>query len=110
LDAPTEGWTVSQTARPTKIVRSLRNGQVTIPADFRRELGIEADTLLQVTLDRDELRITPVRTSRGRPRSAWLQELYEQFAPVRDEARALSETEINDAIDDAVKAVRSKHA
>jgi hypothetical protein len=51
-----------------------------------------------------------VRTSRGSPRSAWLQELYEQFAPVRDEARGLSEAEINDAIDDAVKAVRSKHA
>ena len=101
---------MSETARPTKIVRSLRGGQVTIPADFRRELGIDADTLLQVTLDRDELRITPVRTSPAQPRSAWLQALYEQFAPVRDEAQALSEAEINDAIDEAVKAVRSTHA
>ena len=101
---------MSQAARSTRIVRSLRNGQVTIPADFRRELGIDADTLLQVTLDRGELRITPVRTSREPPRSAWLRELYEQFAPVRDEARALSEAEINAAIDEAVEAVRSKHA
>ena len=39
-------------------------------------------------------------------RDAWLQELYEQFAPVRDDARAFGEVEINEAI----KAVRSKHA
>jgi hypothetical protein len=83
---------------------------MTIPADFRRELGIDTDTMLQVTLDDGGLRITPLRTSRGEPRSAWLQELYEQFAPVREEARALSESEINEAIDAAVKAVRSKHA
>jgi bifunctional DNA-binding transcriptional regulator/antitoxin component of YhaV-PrlF toxin-antitoxin module len=101
---------VNERRRPTKIVRSLRNGQLTIPADFRRELGIDTDTLLQVTLDQGELRITPLHTSRKEPRSAWLQELYEQFASVREEARALSESEINDAIDEAVKAVRSKHA
>ena len=101
---------MSETTRPTRIVRSLRNGQLTIPAEFRRELGIDTETLLQITLDRDELRIAPLRTSRKEPRAAWLQELYERFAPVRDEARASSETEINDAIDDAVKAVRSKHA
>lgn len=99
-----------QTVRPTKIVRSLRGGQLTIPAEFRRELGIDAGTLLQVTLDRGELRITPLRASPKGPRSAWLQELYEQFAPVRDEARTMSEGAINDAIDAAVKAVRSTHA
>jgi bifunctional DNA-binding transcriptional regulator/antitoxin component of YhaV-PrlF toxin-antitoxin module len=101
---------MSQAARPTKIVRSLRNGQVTIPIDFRRELGIDSDTLLEVALDGGALRITPLRTGTGQPRSAWLQELYEQFAPARDEARAMSEGEINDAIDEAVRAVRSKHA
>jgi len=101
---------VSESTGPTRIVRSLRGGQVTIPADFRRELGIDAETLLQVTLERGQLRITPVRTSARGTRSAWLQELYEQFAPVRDEARTLSEAEVNDAIDAAVKAVRSKHA
>lgn len=93
-----------------KIVRSLRNGQVTIPVDFRRELGIESDTLLEVSLERGALRIRPVPTGAGRPRSAWLQDLYEQFRLVRDEASALSESEINDAIDEAVKADRSQHA
>ena len=101
---------MSESTGPTRIVRSLRGGQVTIPADFRRELGIDAETLLQVTLERGQLRITPVRTSARETRSAWLQKLYEQFAPVRDEARTLSEAEVNDAIDAAVKAVRSKHA
>jgi len=92
----------------TKIVRSLRNGQITLPAEFRRELGIESDTLLRVTLGHGELRITPVRTSGQSPHSGWLRELYEQFAPVRQEAERYSEAEINAAIDEAVTAVRSK--
>jgi bifunctional DNA-binding transcriptional regulator/antitoxin component of YhaV-PrlF toxin-antitoxin module len=88
----------------------LRNGQITIPIEFRRQLGIEPDSLLQLTLERGELRIAPVRTTSQTPRIGWLRELYEQFAPVREEARASDEAEINAAIDDAVRAVRSKHA
>jgi hypothetical protein len=66
-------------------------------------------TYLQNMQIRARLRFmdAPSRTSRAKPRSAWLQDLYEQFAPVRDEARASSEAEINDAIDAAVKAVRT---
>ncbi len=94
----------------TKVVRSLRNGQITIPAEFRRELGIESDTLLQLTLGHGELRITPLQARRRAPGSGWLKELYEQFAPVREEAKAYSEDEVNAAIDEAVKAVRAKHA
>jgi bifunctional DNA-binding transcriptional regulator/antitoxin component of YhaV-PrlF toxin-antitoxin module len=94
----------------TRIVRSLRNGQITIPIEFRRELGIGPDTLLQVTLDGDELRVTTLHTTGREPRSGWLKDLYEQFAPVRDEAKAYDESEINSAIDEAVRAVRAKHA
>jgi AbrB family looped-hinge helix DNA binding protein len=101
---------VSEMSKRQRIVRSLRNGQVTIPAEFRRELGIDADTLLQVTLDRDELRISPLRPGQKSSRSDWLQELYQHFAAVRAEAEESSEAEINDAIDAAIKAVRSKHA
>jgi AbrB family looped-hinge helix DNA binding protein len=96
--------------RLTRVVRSLRNGQITLPAEFRRELGIESDTLLRVTLSGGELRISPVRTSGHAPRSGWLKDLYEQFAPVRQEAEQYSEDEINAAIDAAVAAVRAKHA
>lgn len=94
----------------TKIVRSLRNGQITLPAEFRRELGIESDTLLRVTLDRGELRISPIHTGGRSTRSGWLRELYEQFAPVREEGEQYSEDEINASIDAAVAAVRAKHA
>src|SRR5438046_2148919 len=91
----------------TKIVRSLRNGQITIPIEFRRELGIEADTLVQLTLENGELRLVPVRATRARG-SAWLRDLYELFAPVREDAAAYTEDEVNAAIDEAVNAVRSK--
>jgi hypothetical protein len=38
--------------------------------------------------------------------SPWLLELYELFAPVRESLAPYSEDEINDAIDEAIAAVR----
>lgn len=39
----------------TRIVRPLRRGQLTIPAEFRQRLGISEDTLLQLTLREDKI-------------------------------------------------------
>lgn len=94
-----------------KIIRSLRGGQVTIPADYREKLGIGADTLLQINLLQGELRIKPVQVSNktlvgGSP---WLKEAYEAFADVRKQTEQYSEDEINEAIDQALQAVRKSH-
>jgi AbrB family looped-hinge helix DNA binding protein len=93
----------------SKVVRSLRGGQITIPAEFRRALNIHDDTLLQLTLVDGELRVRPVevRASQG---SAWLRELYEYFAPVREEvlARGISEEELYADIDAALAEVREQ--
>ena len=95
----------------TKIIKPLRSGQITIPSDFREKLGIDSDTLLQIRLIEGELRIKPVQVSKQLQGSRWLKELYEYFAPVRQEIKekGYSEKKINDAIDDAIKAVRAKH-
>ncbi len=96
----------------TRTVRPLRSGQITIPADFRRELNITDDTLLQMSVEGEELRITKLRTAPDAAGSPWLAELYARFAPVRQEAvdAEYTEDEINEAIDQAVAGVRSKHA
>ena len=94
----------------TRIVRPLRGGQITIPAEFRKKLGISPEGLLQLTLEDGELRIRPVRISEAGEGSPWLKELYELFAPVRTEAVTSSEDDINAAIDKATRAVRKKRA
>ena len=48
---------------PMKVVRPLRSGQITIPAEFREKLAITQDTLLQIILVGRELRIRPVKVS-----------------------------------------------
>ena len=101
---------MEQRQQRTKIVRSLRNGQITIPAEFRRRLGLQGDSLLQVTLEEGELRIKPLRVSGQSAGSPWLKELYDLFAPVRQEAEQYSEEEINAAIDEAVIDARRRHA
>ena len=92
----------------TKLVRTLRKGQITIPDEFRRRLGIEENTLLQVTIERDELRLKPVAVHERTQGSPWLRELYADFAPIRQEAaeRGYTEEEINGWIDEALAAVR----
>lgn len=91
----------------TQIVRPLRRGQLTIPAEFRRRLGISDDTLLQLTLYEDKIEIVPVVT-KPVASMAWARELYEMFAPVRQEAQTMDEAEIDTLIDEAVDEVRSQ--
>lgn len=93
----------------SKIVRPLRNGQITIPIDFRRQLGIDNTTLLRVDVDGGALRIRPIRVVQEERDPDWLNRLYDHFAPVRAEAieKGYSETEIDAAIDAAVAASRA---
>jgi|GEM_PF-636521 len=92
-----------------KIVRPLRSGEITIPAAFRKQLGIDEQSLLQMSITDGELRIKPGAVREVTQGSLWLRDLYNYFAPVREEAQAkgYSEDEINDAIDAAVSAVRA---
>lgn len=94
----------------TKIVRPLRGGQITIPIEFRKQLGIDDRSLLQLTLAEGELRLKPLAVREQKQGSPWLRELYEYFAPVRQEAveRGYTEEEINAAIDEAVAAARAE--
>ena len=91
----------------TRIVCPLRRGQLTIPAEFRRRLGIGEDTLLQLTLYEDKIEIVPVVT-KPVAGMTWARELYEIFAPVRREAQTMDEAEIDALIDEAVDEVRSQ--
>lgn len=96
--------------RVRRTIRQLRGGQVTIPVEFRKRLGITEDSVLEVTLDGEELRIRPLRLGETASGSAWLKELYEQFAAVREEAAKLSEEEVDVTIDQALAAARQQGA
>jgi len=90
----------------TQIVRPLRRGQVTIPTEFRRRLGIGDDSLLRLTLRRGVIEIEPV-VAMPAAGNEWARELYRQFGDVRREATELSEAEIDARIDEAVAEVRA---
>ena len=96
--------------RLTRLVRPLRRGQVTIPAEFRRRLGITDDSLLQLTLEDHELRIRALRPEGAAKGSPWLKELEALLAPVHAEAAQYSDEEINATIDAAIAAVRESYA
>lgn len=89
-----------------KLVRPLRNGQITIPAEFRARLNITERSLLEISLVGHELRLKPVQVSTASKNSVWARELYELFAPIRAETSKQSEKQVNAEIDKAVAAVR----
>jgi len=87
-----------------KIVQPLRGGQITIPVDFRRELGIDQNTALQMVLLKGELRVKPIRIVETC--SSWFKDLYELFGRVRKQSLSYSEKEINRQINQALKEIR----
>lgn len=99
---------MAEKKRLTRTVRPLPNGRITIPADFRRELDITDESLLQISVEGEELHIRKLHTVPAPTGSPWLAELYRRFAPVRQEAieEGYGEEEINEAIDRAVRGVR----
>ncbi|MEK7534159.1 MAG: AbrB/MazE/SpoVT family DNA-binding domain-containing protein [Patescibacteria group bacterium] len=94
----------------TKIIHTLRSGQITIPAEFRRRLGIKEEMPLKIILEKGELRIIPFGIAETIAGSPWLRDLYDFFAPVRKEAKKYSSKKINETIKKAVSVVRKKHA
>ena len=45
-----------------KVIKALPKGQITIPSEFRQALGIDAETLLTISLLNDHLEVTPLRS------------------------------------------------
>lgn len=91
-----------------RVVKQLRNGQITIPKDVRDQLGIEPDDLLSIDVVDGKIEVEPVRIAPRAVGSEWAREMYRLFAPVRRSLKRRSEQEINEAIDDAVGAVRRR--
>lgn len=88
-----------------KIVKQTRHGQITLPKEIRDEINLAPDDLLSITAKDGSISIVPMRASE-KSGSGWARELYEIFEPVRAELARYSEQEINDAIDDAIRAAR----
>ncbi len=52
---------MTQTRPQRKVVKALAKGQVTIPSEFRKALGIDTATLLSITMVGDHLELAPLR-------------------------------------------------
>jgi len=57
---------VTQAKPRRKVVKTLAKGQVTIPNEFRKALGIvDAETLLTISLVGDHLEVAPLQEQRA---------------------------------------------
>jgi AbrB family looped-hinge helix DNA binding protein len=91
-----------------KIVKQLRHGQITIPKGLREALGLKDDDLLSISLAGGKLEIEPLKVAPKSTGSPWARELYQLFTPVRKSLEGHREEEINEAVEEAVREVRSE--
>jgi AbrB family looped-hinge helix DNA binding protein len=52
----------------TRVVQLPSRGQITLPTDFRRKLGLSEGDLMRMTLVGEKIEIQPVRTADARLR------------------------------------------
>jgi len=73
----------------TKIIRPRSKGQITIPIEFRKALGIDDETLLSVSIVEGRLEIVPVKVGNAQPLREYTDEDIQRFL---EEDRIDSET------------------
>lgn len=76
-----------QTRTRSKVIKALAKGQVTIPSEFREMLGIDAQSLLVVSVVGDHLEIAPLNPG---------QEALRRYTE-EDIARFLDEDKLDEA-------------
>ena len=103
---------MNENNRTTKLVKPLRSGQITIPVEFRKRLGITDESVLEMRVSEGELRVRVLELRQPATGSQWLKDLYALYAPARAEAteHGYTDDEIDAVIDAAVAAVRNEHA
>src|SRR5262245_25161389 len=53
--------TIMKKTSSARLVRPLAKGQITLPVEFRRQLDIDSNTILRVSLKGDRIEIVPLR-------------------------------------------------
>ena len=93
-------------------IRVLPDGTVTLPADVVHAAGFAVGETLTLQIERGELRLLPAGQPAPALRKQPLRDLYEYFAPVREEVResGISEDELNELIDEAIAASRRERS
>lgn len=68
--------------RPTHVVPTGQRGTITLPGEFRRNLGIEEGTPIEITQEDDgRLSIRPLKPRREEDHSAQLEVLLQRITP-----------------------------
>lgn len=84
-----------------RVLSRLRGGQVCLPGEFRRRLGMDEGALLLLSLKEDKIEIVPVDTETI-AEMGWTRELYAMLKLDGQEDPRTKEAEIDALIDEAL--------
>jgi hypothetical protein len=97
-------------SQPFATVRPRIDDSILLPGDILRAAGLATETLLEVHVENGELRLIPASANAPEQRSNPFGDLYDYFAPVREDllASGITDEELDAEIDAAIAEVRAE--
>lgn len=92
-------------------VQVLRNGQITLPSSFRKELGLQKGDIISAEIQNGQIVLTPVfiiKKNEKEKRASAKEKFFEKVDELRERTKDIPEEEIEAAISEAIDSVRKK--
>lgn len=86
------------------LVKVIRNGQITIPKELRKALGIREGDLLEITLNNAELRVTPKTPV---DKEVAQDEFFRLVEKMRRNVKDVDPAKLDAAIEEAVRTAKA---
>lgn len=88
-------------------VQVLRNGQITLPSSFRKELGLQKGDIISAEIQNGQIVLTPVFIIK---RASAKEKFFSKVDELRERTKDIPEEEIQAAISEAIDSVREKES
>ena len=88
----------------------LRNGQISLPAKFRRELGLKKGDIISAEIQDGQIILTPIaiKENKSKKRAEAKEKFFEMVDELRERTKDVPLEEIQSAIDEATVAARQE--
>ena len=90
------------------ILQILRNWQITLPAEFRRDLGLKKGEIMKAEIQAGQIILTPVSLTEAEKRALAKKKFFETVDKLREQTKDVPLEEIQAVVDEAIAAAKQE--
>ena len=90
------------------ILQILRNWQITLPAEFRRDLGLKKGDIMKAEIQAGQIILTPVSLTEAEKRALAKKKFFETVDKLREQTKDVPLEEIQAVVDEAIAAAKQE--